>query len=345
MLRQLLALGLALRTAAAAAAADMSADAVPSGAPATAAGAAALAPDGSVSASSSPSAAPELSPELDLDAPPAPPGTLLLAGRKFPLDLAGGGLQIHGTPLFVLERHNSGLGTGLTLWDGAVVLAKLLETRFAAGMAGVRVVEVGAGTGAAGIAAAMLGADALLTDLPYALDNLRDCARRNAGALKGSAAVAALDWADPRGSAAALPPELRGRLDAANVDLIIGADVVWVPELIAPLGNTLRVLARRALGAAADDGAGAGARAGAGADADTGTGTGSAAGRGSGPTVLISHQTRSRHGDELLFAGLRAAGFAFRLLDHSEHHPRFNDRDINVIEAWLEDPGERQGAA
>ena len=51
--------------------------------------------------------------------------------------------------------------------------------------------------------------------------------------------------------------------------------------------------------------------------------------------MLISHQTRSRHGDELFYAGLRAAGFAFRLLERSEHHRDFSHPDINVIEAWL----------
>ena len=296
---------------------------------------AAMSSEAASAASVAAGGAAELSPELDLDAPPAPPGTLLLAGRKFPLDLAGGGLQIHGTPLFVLERHNTGLGTGLTLWDGAVVLAKLLEKRFAAGMVGMRVVEVGAGTGAAGIAAAMLGADALLTDLDYALGNLRDCARRNAGAVKGSVAVAALDWTDPAASAAALPEALRGRLDAENVDLVIGADVVWVPELIAPLVNTLRFLARQSGDAAAAEGA-RGADGSGGADGANGAAAPAApAAQRGGPVVLIAHQTRSRHGDELLFAGLRAAGFSYRLLDHAEHHGDFEDRDIDVIEARL----------
>ena len=301
-----------------------------------------LAPDAPATATASVGSAPELelSPELDLDAPPAPPGTLLLAGRKFPLDLAGGGLQIHGTPLFIVERHNSGLGTGLTLWDGAIVLAKLLEQRFPAGMAGLRVVEVGAGTGAAGIAAAMLGARALLTDLPYALDNLRDCARRNAGALKGSVDVAALDWTNPRASAAALPEALRGRLDARDVDLVIGADVVWVPELIAPLVSTLRFLAHRARGDGSGDGDGVVAdevAEAAVAVAVDGANAAPRRQRRSGPLVLIAHQTRSRHGDELLFAGLRAAGFAHRLLDHAaELHRDFQDPSIDVIEAWVE---------
>ena len=40
-------------------------------------------------------------------------------------------------------------------------------------------------------------------------------------------------------------------------------------------------------------------------------------------------------------AGLRAAGFAHRLLDHAtELHRDFQDPSIDVIEAWLEEaPG------
>lgn len=287
----------------------------------------------------------DLSPELPLDddeedgngaggAAAKPRPVLLLAGRKFPLDLAGGALQIHGTPLFVLERPNSGLGTGLTTWDGAVVLAKLLERRFARGMRGLRVVEVGAGTGVAGVAAGMLGADALLTDLPYALDNLRECARRNAGAVKGSVAAAALDWAAPRASAAALPEELRGRLDPGAADVVLGADVVWVPELIAPLVSTLRFLA---------GGSGSGGEGGKGGAGGAG-GEGGEGGRPS-PVVLIAHQTRSRQGDALFFESLRAAGFTHRLLPRGEMHPDFSDPQIDVVEARLAAEGASLGVA
>ena len=54
----------------------------------------------------------------------------------------------------------TGLGTGATVWPAAHVLAKYLERRWGAGgMTGLRVVDLGAGTGAVGLAAAVLGAD------------------------------------------------------------------------------------------------------------------------------------------------------------------------------------------
>jgi len=175
-----------------------------------------------------------VSPELDPDAPP-PSGPLLLAGRRFPLDFAGGEFTVHGAPLRVFETPNSGLGTGLTVWDGSVVLAKFLEARFAS-LAGERVLELGAGPGLAGLAAAALGADATITDLPYALGGARAGAAASAGALRGRAAVEALDWRAPGASPAAAA--------ARAATLVLAADVVWVEELARPLAQTLGWLTR-----------------------------------------------------------------------------------------------------
>ena len=242
----------------------------------------------------------ELSAEIDLDAVPTGE-ILLLPGRKFPLDLAGGGLQIHGTPLFVRELPNTGLGTAFTVWDGSIVLAKHLEHAYASGLGGKRVLELGAGTGVVGLAASMLGADVLLTDLPVALDNLRAGVRLNARAAKGAPVEAhALDWFAPERSQAAWPDAARSI--ARGADLVVGADIVWVPELIAPLVRTLRFVADQRA-------------------------------QGSAPLlVLIAHQTRSRSSDATLFRELKAARFAAAALPRSAHHPRFSDADIEILE-------------
>jgi hypothetical protein len=77
----------------------------------------------------------------------------------------------------------------------AVVLAKYLESSYSAAMAGKTVVELGAGTGVAGIAASILGAaKVFITDLPYTLPNARENVRLNSGALNGDVVVTELDW-------------------------------------------------------------------------------------------------------------------------------------------------------
>ncbi len=108
---------------------------------------------------------------------------------------AAGELDIHGVPLLINEVHNSGEGTGLTVWDGAVTLAKYLEHAYSSVLPGKTVVELGAGTGLAGIAASILGArHVILTDLAYALKNTQANVDRNKLSFKGVVECAELDW-------------------------------------------------------------------------------------------------------------------------------------------------------
>ena len=64
------------------------------------------------------------------------------------------------------EREEAFLGTGLITWDGAVVLAKYMEWHPSA-VSQKRILEVGAGTGVAGMAAALLGASSVLLTGEY----------------------------------------------------------------------------------------------------------------------------------------------------------------------------------
>jgi hypothetical protein len=96
---------------------------------------------------------------------------LLIEGRAFDIS---SGLQINGYTLNIIEKANRSEGTGLNTWDGSVVLAKYLE-RHPHVVSEKSILEVGAGTGVAGMAAHLIGAElSVLTDLEYVLDNLEE---------------------------------------------------------------------------------------------------------------------------------------------------------------------------
>jgi predicted nicotinamide N-methyase len=214
---------------------------------------------------------------------------LMIEGKLFPLDFAGGELTIHGQPLLVSEVPNSGQGTGHTVWDGSVVLAKYLEARYAT-LAGRSVLELGSGPGVAGLAALALGGRVTFSDLPYCLPNLQAVVQRNAHLVKGGAApsVGVLDWTAPQSSSLA---------GLQAMDLVLGADVVWVEELIGPLASTLAWLTAGP----------------------------------SPPTILLAHQTRSTRGDDLLYSALAEAGLQVAAAGADTHHPDFSHPRIKIL--------------
>jgi predicted nicotinamide N-methyase len=186
---------------------------------------------------------------------PADPETtsqLCIQGRSFSLS---NGLQIGslGYKLRISELEQASLGTGLNIWDGSIVLAKYLETHSELVIKN-NVLELGAGTGVAGIAAGLLGArSVLLTDLEYTLDNLRRNADDNFAQMAPLAPmtspssvtsskdqqpvnfayrVAALDWAD-----SSTYPNVSGVRQP--FDVILGADIVWLEHLVPLLVSTL----------------------------------------------------------------------------------------------------------
>ncbi|KAJ0407264.1 hypothetical protein P43SY_008039 [Pythium insidiosum] len=228
---------------------------------------------------------------------------LALPARLFDVDTLRGGFKINDRTVVVGEVENSGLGTGLTTWDGSVVLAKYLEHQHSSSLQGKRVLEVGAGTGVVGISAALLGAeDVILTDLEYALTNLqrnidltRAAAESSAKPLTGKLSAQVLDWFHPR-------------TDFGALDYILASDVVWVEELISPLVNTLHRLAQ----------------------ASSGVQT----------CILLSHQQRSRASDAILFRLLDAHGFLRRKVPTEDLHPDFRSDRISIYEITLGGPPE-----
>ena len=158
--------------------------------------------------------------------------------------------------------------TGSTVWDGALVLAAHLSRRATLVALEARlerpcasVIELGAGTGLAGLALAASGAlrrdtaagtpDVVvaLTDLAPLCDFLRVNVARNAAALAAPHAarvvVAPLRWGDPVAAAAAAALMHYGSHDANHhVDCVIGADLCYRMENVTPLLAALAQLLR-----------------------------------------------------------------------------------------------------
>ncbi|NXD17323.1 EFMT3 methyltransferase, partial [Nothocercus nigrocapillus] len=97
---------------------------------------------------------------------------------------------------------------------------------------GKSVIELGAGTGIVGVLAALLGGDVTITDLPVALEQIRENVRRNLPGLAPQPRVCALSWGLDHG---AFP---RGAYD-----VVLGADIVYAPDTFPRLVATLRHLA------------------------------------------------------------------------------------------------------
>jgi len=159
---------------------------------------------------------------------------LMLEGPAFSLNEDE--LTINGRPI-VLDQDTTctiddhAVRTSHRVWDCAVVLAKMLEHNPAL-VSGKRIVELGAGQGIVGIAAAMLGADVMVTDHPGALESLEQSIGRNQEGVTGTLNAAALDWTNLTAADALGPP----------YELLLLADVVWVMELIVPLVGMMRRL-------------------------------------------------------------------------------------------------------
>ncbi|OQS04161.1 hypothetical protein THRCLA_03584 [Thraustotheca clavata] len=207
-----------------------------------------------------------------------------IASRGFNYAFDQGEFKIHGHQLYIEEVGNSGKGTGLTIWDGSIVLAKYLEQQDASSahnVYGKGILELGAGTGLVGLAAAFCGAsNVLLTDLDYTLTNLQHNIDLNRNQLRElyptqTVSTIELDWF----TSESIP-------NMENIEIILGSDIVWVETLIPSLVATIKRLLQ------------------------------------STPTkknrlMLLSHQTRSTASDELFFNLLAQANLTSRQLDVS----------------------------
>ncbi|XP_013383563.1 protein N-lysine methyltransferase METTL21A [Lingula anatina] len=135
------------------------------------------------------------------------------------------------THLFIRQNWSQG-GVAAVVWDAAVVLAEYLDKNPDV-VKGKLVLELGAGTGLAGIAAAMLGGHLTLTDRAMALEYIQENVELNIKSLKTVPKVTELDWgknlfqfSDP-------------------FDVILGADIIYIEDTFQDLLETLKHLCNR----------------------------------------------------------------------------------------------------
>ncbi|OEL12898.1 hypothetical protein BAE44_0026085 [Dichanthelium oligosanthes] len=154
--------------------------------------------------------------------------------------------HVASLPSPITVRALPSLGLSFQLWPSASTLLRvlpasphLLPRAPAPGTLPLNVLELGSGTGAAGLAlAAALPARAVLSDLPDALPNLRHNAELNAPLLAcagGAASVVPLPWGD-----ATAMEEVAAAQAEAPFDLVVASDVVYYEALVDPLIKTLR---------------------------------------------------------------------------------------------------------
>ncbi|KAL4151699.1 hypothetical protein PRNP1_008641 [Phytophthora ramorum] len=206
----------------------------------------------------------------------------------------------------VLQGELNGFGTGLTVWPAACVLVKHLEHRATENPRALAesdspfVLELGSGTGAVGIAAAMLldAGRVVLTDM----DNVRFIMQENADLAQEDGVidnhvvidVEAYEWGQPPSKR--LVPE-------SYPDLILVSDCI-LPRLypIEPLVEALALLSR------------------------------------SHTRILISYEHRHyQHFQpkQRFWQLMQAHKFSLRVIDAAEYHPHYIASDIEVWEITL----------
>ncbi|XP_024126127.1 EEF1A lysine methyltransferase 3 [Oryzias melastigma] len=136
--------------------------------------------------------------------------------------------------LKITQVFGANLGVAAPVWEAAVHLCRYLEDQ-SVNLKGKRIIELGAGTGLVGILAARLGAEVTLTDLPLALPQLQANVSANTpsgGWPSAEPAVLPLSWGEDH-------------LDfPSDWDLVLGADIIYLPETYPLLVKTLAHLCK-----------------------------------------------------------------------------------------------------
>ncbi|CAN9512300.1 unnamed protein product [Ophioblennius macclurei] len=137
--------------------------------------------------------------------------------------------RLLGEELTIRQVYGANLGVAAPVWESALNLCRYLEQQRVE-LRGKRILELGAGTGVVGIAAARLGAEVTLTDLPVALTHLEANVSMNkppSGWPSIPPSVLPLSWGEDHINF------------SSDWDLVLGADIVYIPETYPLLMETL----------------------------------------------------------------------------------------------------------
>ncbi|CAL1273610.1 unnamed protein product [Larinioides sclopetarius] len=135
-------------------------------------------------------------------------------------------VETTGVDLKLLQYSVGDVGS--VVWDAGIVLGKYLdklqETKDA--LTGKIIIDIGSGTGVAGLFAAALGAEVILTDLPEVIPLLEKNIEQNKNIIKGAATASVLEW---------------GKLDKnfPIPDLILVSDCIYYDMSVEKLVPTL----------------------------------------------------------------------------------------------------------
>ena len=169
--------------------------------------------------------------------------------------------------------------TSATLWDSCVILSKYLEANPSL-IEGKSCIELGAGKGILGLYCAALGArKVVLTDVELAVPTLRKTIDLNPS-LAGILSAQELDWTSPHG--------LKG------FDVVLGADIVWVLDLVQPLVQTIQSIST------------------------------------SETLIILADQQRSKICQDEFFKQLRQCGFVVDIVQWT--HPRYQKDSVKIYQ-------------
>ena len=152
-------------------------------------------------------------------------------------------LAVHG------ESDEDGSMHG-KVWEEGTVTANFLRDYFAPlGLRGQSVVELGAGSGIAGLMAAMLGAKVLITDIDVAIPMIRynSVINLTSAELRRVKAVC-FEWGVTPASTLLQDSLLKGGRRHAEPDVILCAGVLYYETLVVPLCQALRALSGKGTG-------------------------------------------------------------------------------------------------